>query len=102
MGLYQRITAKDDTKISVHRFGAALRQWAASELSRQQIIDSFQLVDDDVTQLDALVTTYNAMSTNNALAAFSKAAWLDRLEDVFLLSETGDYTEVKARSALGF
>ena len=68
MGLYQRITAPDATKISVHRFGAALRQLAAGELTRQQIIDAFLLVGDDVTQFDALIATYQAMGTWNGLA----------------------------------
>ena len=102
MGLYQRITAQDATKISVHRFGAALRQWAAGELTRQQVIDGFQLDASDITDVDALVASYTAMQTNNANNAFLKAAWLDRMEDVFILVEAGDYTEVKAKSALGF
>lgn len=102
MALYARITAKDDTKISVHRFGAALRQWAAGQLTRQQIIDGFALSGSDVTELDALSATYQALGTGNAAAAFAKAEFLGRMEDVFLLCETGDYTEVKAKSALGF
>ena len=55
-----------------------------------------------MTQLDALIATYVALGTGTAAAAFTKAAWLDRMEDVFLLCETGDYTEAKAKSALGF
>lgn len=102
MGLYARVNANDATKISVHRFGAALRQWAAGQLTRQQVIDAFALTGTDVTDLDALVATYNAMGTGNSAAAFAKAAWLDRMEDVFLLCETGDYGEAKAKTALGF
>jgi hypothetical protein len=102
MGLYQRLTAGDETKISVHRFGAALRQWAAGQLTRQQVIDGFALTGDDVTQLDALVASYNAINTNNTTNTFLKARYLDAMEDVFLLCETGDYNEAKARSALGF
>jgi len=102
MGLYQRIRATDESKITVHRFGAALRQMAGGQLTRQQIIDAFQLAGDDITQLDAMIATYQAMPTNNTANTFAKAAWLDRMEDVFLLVETGDYTETKAKSALGF
>jgi hypothetical protein len=102
MGLYQRITAVDDTKISVHRFGASLRQFAAGQLTRQQVIDGFQLVGDEVTELDAMIATYTAMPTNNVAAGFAKAAWLDRMEDVFILCESGDYPETKAKTALGF
>jgi hypothetical protein len=75
---------------------------AAGQLTRQQIIDTFALVGDDVTQFDALIATYTAMGTGNSAQAFAKAAWLDRMEDVFLLCETGDYTEAKAKTALGF
>jgi hypothetical protein len=102
MALFARVTATDDTKINVHRFGAALRQFAAGQLTRQQIIDGFSLVGDDIVNLDALVATYTAMPTNNVAAAFAKAAWLDRMEDVFILCETGDYNEAKAKTALGF
>jgi hypothetical protein len=102
VGLYQRITAVDDTKISVHRFGASLRQFAAGQLTRQQIIDGFQLAGSEITELDALTATYTSMPTNNVLAGLAKAAWLDRMEDVFILCESGDYPETKAKSALGF
>lgn len=102
MGLFLRITAQGPTKIAVHRLGAALRQWAAGQLTRQQVIDGFTLTGDEVTELDALRATYDAMPTNNTANAFAKAAWLDRMEDVFLLCETGDYNEAKAKSALGF
>jgi hypothetical protein len=102
MGLFQRITATDGTKIGVHRFGAALRQMAAGQLTRQQVIDAVSLTGSEVTEFDALTATYTAMGTGNASAAFAKAAWLDRMEDVFLLCETGDYNEAKAKTALGF
>lgn len=102
MGLYQRVTATDGTKVSVHRLGAALRQLAAGQLTRQQLIDALGLVGTDVTDLDALIATYNAMATNNTAAVFAKAAWLERMEDVFTLCETGDYNEAKAKTALGF
>lgn len=102
MGLYARLTADGPTKIAVHRFGSALRQWAAGQLTRQQIIDGFQLTGSDITELDALQASYTALPTNNTLATLAKATRLTAMEDVFLLCETGDYTEAKAKSALGF
>lgn len=102
MGLFARITAQDNTKIGVHRFGAALRQWAAGQLTRQQVIDGFALAADDITDLDALKATYDSMPTNNLANGLAKVAWLDRMEDVFLLCETGDYNETKVKTALGF
>lgn len=101
MGLYQRITATDNSKISVHRFGAALRQWAAGQLTRQDIVDRFALDLTDQADLDLLKATYDALPTNNAGNVGAKVAWLHRMEDVFLLCETGDYTEPKAKAALG-
>ena len=102
MGLYQRITAQDTTKIAVHRLGAALRQWAAGQLTRQQVIDAFALTGSDITDLDALQASYTNLPTNNTANTLAKALRLDTMEDVFLLCETGDYTEAKAKSALGF
>jgi hypothetical protein len=102
MGLFARITATDDTKISVHRFGAGLRQWASAQLTRAQIIAAFSLTGGEVTELDALRATYDALGTADAAAAFLKAQYLNEMEDVFLLCETGDYSEAKAKSVLGF
>lgn len=102
MGLFARITTPGAAKISVHRFGAGLRQWAAGELTRAQVISAFSLTGSEVTELDALRATYDALGTGTAAAAFTKAQYLDKMEDVFLLCETGDYLEAKAKSALGF
>lgn len=104
MSLFNRIApgATSDTKISVHRFGAALRQWAAGQLTRQQVVDAFALTTAEQTELDALRVSYDALGTGNAAAAFAKAARLNFMEDVFILVELGDYTEAKAKSALGF
>lgn len=103
MSLFARIAPGAGTdKISVHRFGAALRQWAGSQLTRQQVIDAFVLTAAEQTELDALRASYDALGTGTGAAAFAKAARLNFMEDVFILVETGDYTEAKAKSALGF
>jgi hypothetical protein len=102
MSLFSRITANDSTKISVHRFGAALREWSSGGVTRQNIIDRFALSAGEVTELDALAATYNAMTTGNAANAFAKAVYISRMEDVFILCETGDYTEAQAKARLGF
>ena len=102
MALFTRLTAEGPTKISVHRFGAALRELATGGLTRQQVIDAFALSGSDITELDALSATYTALPSNNTANTLAKAAWLDRMEDVFLLVETGDYTEAKAKTRLGF
>lgn len=102
MSLYSRITATDGTKIGVHRFGAALREWAAGGVTRAQIVSAFALSASEQTELDAIKASYDAMGSGNAAAAFAKATYTQRLEDVFLLCETGDYTEAQAKSRLGF
>ena len=102
MSLFARIAPGATSKIGVHRFGAALRQWASAELTRAQVIAAFNLDAGEQTELDALRASYDALGTGNALAAFNKAVRLNEMEDVFLLVETGDYTEAKAKSALGF
>ncbi len=102
MSLFQRFTANDNTKISVHRFGAALREWSAGGVTRQQMIDRFALSAGEIVELDAIAATYTAMSSGNAAQAFAKAAYTQRMEDVFLLIETGDYTEAQAKTRLGF
>ena len=101
MGLYQRLT-DPNSRLTVHRFGAALREWAGGGLTRAEVIAMFSLVNDEVTELDALAATYQALPQNNTANTLVKAAYLDRMEDVFLLVETGDYDEAKARARLGF
>lgn len=102
MGLYARLTANDLTKISVHRFGAALREWANGGVTRAQVIAAFALTGDEVTELDALAATYSGMPTTTLAQVLAKAAFLDRMEDVFILVEHGDYNETVARNRLGF
>jgi anti-sigma factor ChrR (cupin superfamily) len=102
MSLFSRMAPLGTPKIAVHRFGAALRQFAAGQLTRQQVIDAFVLSTAEIAELDSLVATYQAMGMVTVADAFAKAAWLDRMEDVFILVETGDYTEAKAKAALGY
>jgi hypothetical protein len=102
MGLFQRATAEDNTQISAHLFGAWCRQLAAGNRTRQQLITKFALSGDDVTQLDALIASYQAMPSNNAAATLLKVLRQQAMEDVFLMIQAGDYTEAEARAALGF
>jgi hypothetical protein len=105
MSLCARITSKGSDKIGVHRFGAAVREHLRGQTgapTRVQLIAMFSLVGDDVTNLDALIATYGPMSTSNTANTLLKAARLDAMEDVFLLVETGDYTEAQAKTRLGF
>ena len=102
MALFARITSNGTDKIPVHAFGAALRLMAMGNLTRQNVIDSFALSGTDITELDAIIATYNARPTNNTGNIIIKAQWPDKLEDVFILCETGRLTEAQAKSFLGF
>jgi hypothetical protein len=99
VGLYARVTGTDPAarKLPVHRLGAALTEWATGGLTRQQVIDGLGLTAADVADVDALQAAYSALTQ-----AFQKAEFLTRMHNVFVLCETGDYTEAKAKARLGF
>jgi len=102
MGLFARITGATSPKISVHRFGAALREWAGGGIARAQVIAAFDLSGPEIAELDALAATYAALPSSTPADALARASFLSRMEDVFLLCETGDYTESAAKTRLGF
>ena len=97
MALFARLTASDSTKISVHAFSASLREWSRGAIARQNVIDAFALVGSDVTELDAIATTYQGLPDDGA-----KGRYLVKIHDVFLLCEAGLYGQAKAKSELGF
>jgi hypothetical protein len=104
MALFARITANDSTKISVHRFGAALREWATGSAGFNQasMVAAFNLSSGEETELAALKAAYDALPTGNATQLAARAAYLNRMEDIFVLCETGDLTEAQAKNRLGF
>lgn len=97
MGLYERWTATDDTKLRIHVFAAATRELARGNITRQQVIDGFNLAGDDVTNLDAIAATYAALPNQAA-----KDRFIVLLEDVMIASEAGFYNRATAASRLGF
>lgn len=101
MSLYGRLTAQE-SPISVHAFGAALRLWSAGSITRQNVVDAFSLGAEEQTELEAIQATYTALPTNNINNALAKQAFRDRMEDVFILSAAGLLTEAQAKNLLGF
>jgi len=97
MGLFERWTADDSTKIPVHGFGAALSELARGAITRQNVIDEFELTGDDLTDLDAIIATHQALGSDDAKLAFRTT-----LEDVMILCEEGRYTKTVAKTRLGF
>ena len=97
MALYARITADDDTKIGVHRFGAALREVARGNLSLAQVTATFSLDAGEQTELSAIATTYTDLTTD-----MDRSLFLGLMEDALILAEIGDYNEATVKSRLGF
>lgn len=96
MGLFERITAQDDTKIVVHRLGAALREVARGNLTQAQVITALSLDASDQTQLGEIITTYSALGTDKARMEFQTL-----FEDAGLLVESGDYNKATYNARLG-
>lgn len=97
MSLYGRITATDDSKIAVHRLMAAMVEYQRGQLTGPQVKGAFSL---DATESAELQAIIDALDGQANLAA--KIGYLEAIHSVFILSETGDYTEAKAKSSLGF
>lgn len=104
MGLYQRLTAQDGTKLSAHTFGAVMRLWASGDGTRAQVIEILGVSDDadTIADLDAIAASYSALPSNNTANVIKKAQWPDKLEGVAILCEAGKLTEAQAKGLLGF
>lgn len=100
MALYARM---QNGTLSAHRFSAAITESAtgAPGVTRQNIIDRFQLAADDIVQLDQMIATYTALGSGNVSQVMAKSQWLHRMANVFLLIESNDYTEAQAKARLG-
>ena len=97
MGLYERWTATDDSKIAVHAFAAALREIARGRRTVAELVSVFALDGDDQTDLSALVAHFTGLGT-----VVAKEQWLLDLHGVMVLAEAGIYNETQCKDALGF
>jgi len=97
MGLYERMTAADDSKMSVHAFCSATRLWALGDVTRAQVVAALALDTSDETDLDALQTAYGAAGNG-----VGKANYLIKIESVFTLAEVGHISKAQAKGILGF
>lgn len=97
MGLYERLTSKDDTKISVHEFGSAVHLWLLGHVSDQRMASEFNLVgQDEIAQAQAIKAKYQSFGT-----AAEKAAFLLVTHSVFILCESNRMTKEEAATVLG-
>ena len=97
MGLYERWTAGDETKLSVHAFCTALREHSRDAVTRTQIINAFDLSGDDIIEFDAIRSYYAGLSTQA-----EKDAYVVILHDVGILAESKFYDRAKCADRLGF
>lgn len=81
--------------ISVHAFSSALSLWSIGAITKQQIIDRFELDSSDQANLDSLETHYNG------LTAAEKNAFKNKLESVLILREEGYLSDEETITLLG-
>ena len=101
MALFERITSDGEAgspaKISVHLFGIALREWTRGNITRAQVVSAFNLDAGDQTELDAISSTYQALSTD-----WDRLNFLAQMEDAFMAAEAGFYNKATVGNRLGF
>jgi hypothetical protein len=96
MGLYERIAGTEEPKIGVHAFGSAVHLWLLGDVNNTRMINEFALTAQDQTDMLAIQTRYNGLSTAN------KAGFLLKTHSVFVLVEEGRMTKSEAATVLGF
>ncbi len=102
MGLYERLTATDSTKIPVHDFGAAVHLWLLGNVNDARMVSEFSLggpaetSGTDQFEMLAIKSMYNGLTTAN------KPGFLEKTHAVFLLAESGRLSKAEAQAVLGF
>lgn len=79
MSLLDRLTGLEAPKLPVHQFWAALTEFQDGAITKAQLISEFSLAGTDVTELDWLISKYQA-STN-------KENFVHRIHSLFCLAE---------------
>ena len=98
MALIDRIFHDDEDDlrhIANHAFSAALWFWAKGDITRQNVVDTFNMTAGDETQLDQLATHYSGLSAGD------KRAFHSDVEAAGILAEGGLITKAKYKSLLG-
>ena len=105
MALYERMTGASGVRIPIHAFCAATGIYLQSDVPASRLVTEFALEAGDITELDAIKATYDALAT-----AVAKAAYLTRVHNVFLLcgarrndaEKLPRLTKAEAKALLGF
>ena len=96
MALVDKVFHDDPaTAVSNHAFSAALYMWSLGEITRQNVIDAFNLTVTDEIQLDQLAVYYTGLS------AADKQEYHSRVEAAGILAEGAYITKAKYQSLLG-
>lgn len=93
MGLYQRWTATDDTKIAVHEFGAYFGECLRGEFTLAQVVAKFNL---DLIEEQQCQDMLDA----NGGSAVQQSVYQAMQQDIQILCESGDITESVAYTRL--
>lgn len=98
MSLYSRLSANDETKITVHSFSSAIRLavLGVSGFNVASIVSTFGLSPSEENELQSLANTYVSLDLN------LRRDWLEKLESVFILIENGMLNESQSKNILGF
>lgn len=99
-GIYERVTnpsESGETKLPVHTFMAALRELPRGNVTKAQVVSAFALDATAESELDAIIATYGALSTDRTQLEFKS-----QLHDALLLAESGHYDKSKVKDVLGF
>jgi len=88
MGLFEQVTSDATTRLPSHGLGACFREWLLGNLTDRQLQAKFTFDASTVTNLAAVKTKYEGLST---LA--QKVQFLFELEDILILWEDGLYTK---------
>src|SRR5574343_1089108 len=78
------IGTEEGGKLSVGAFWAHLYEMAKGKVTRQQMIDYFQLDAGEITELDWLIGRYNAQPN-----ATAKASFVELMQVIFYMAESG-------------
>jgi len=81
MSLLDKLAGDQEPKLPVHQFYAALAEFAAGAVTRQNVVDYFQLDSADEVELDFLIAEYQATDPTR------QQEFLEFIHRIFMLAE---------------
>ncbi len=90
MSLLDRLLGTENPKLPVHQFMAALAEYERSAITKQNIVDTFDLDETEATALQDFLDEIDASNIGRA-----------QIHDVLMLGESGLYTKIQVKNRLG-